>query len=164
MTRVAHSAVAVRRATRADIESVLALRRSLLAAGEAHWARGDAGGWEAAYRAQLEEEINGTVSAQATFLAVADAAPMGVATAIIDRRLVNPANPKGFEGWIQGVYVNRSARGLGLGTALTRAAEDWLAARGADAIYLDSTPSALRMYARLGYVINDEPHLRKELH
>ena len=87
-----------------------------------------------------------------------------MATAIIDRRLVNPANPKGFEGWIQGVYVNRSARGLGLGTALTRAAEDWLAARGADAIYLDSTPSALRMYARLGYVINDEPHLRKELH
>ena len=64
--------------------------------------------------------------------------PVGVATAIIDRRLVNPANPKGFEGWIQGVYVNRSARGLGLGTALTWAAEDWLAARGADAIWLSN--------------------------
>ena len=89
---------------------------------------------------------------------------MGGATAIIDRRLANPANPNGLEGWIQGVYVDGSARGLEVGTALTRAAGDWLVDRGAGSIYLDSTPSALRMYTRLGYVINDEPHLRKELH
>lgn len=162
--RVARSTIAVRRTTRADAEAALALRRNLLTAGEAHWARGDAGGWEAVYRAQLEEEIDGIVSTQATFLAVAVGVPVGTATAIIDRRLANPANPNGLEGWIQGVYVDKSARGLGVGTALTQAAEDWLADRGADAIYLDSTPSALRMYARLGYVINDEPHLRKELH
>ena len=163
-TRVARSTIAVRRTTRTDVEAVLALRRNLLTTGEAHWARGDAGDWEAIYRTQLEEEIDGIVSTQANFLAVAVAAPVGTATAIIDRRLANPANPNGLEGWIQGVYVDGSARGLGVGTALTRAAEDWLVDRGADSIYLDSTPSALRMYTRLGYVINDEPHLRKELH
>ena len=123
-TRVARSTIAVRRTTRTDVEAVLALRRNLLTTGEAHWARGDAGDWEAIYRTQLEEEIDGIVSTQATFLAVAVAAPVGTATAIIDRRLANPANPNGLEGWIQGVYVDGSARGLGGGTALTRAAED----------------------------------------
>ena len=70
-TRVARSTIAVRRTTRTDVEAVLALRRNLLTTGEAHWARGDAGDWEAIYRTQLEEEIDGIVSTQATFLAVA---------------------------------------------------------------------------------------------
>ena len=78
-TRVARSTIAVRRTTRTDVEAVLALRRNLLTTGEAHWARGDAGDWEAIYRTQLEEEIDGIVSTQATFLAVAVAAPVGTA-------------------------------------------------------------------------------------
>lgn len=157
--------VVVHRARAADVNDLLQLRRALFASGEAHWSHGVGDEWETTYRNQLTAEFSQRDEAtrQATFLASVNGTAVGTLTAIIDCHLANPANPVGHVGWIQGVYVQDTARGCSAGTLLTTTAESWLAKHGVFEVYLDSTSEALTMYTRHGYVINDEPHLRKEL-
>jgi ribosomal protein S18 acetylase RimI-like enzyme len=57
-------------------------------------------------------------------------------------------------GFIHDVYVDRSARGSGVGTALAEAAMKWLADRGMPRVLLWTAPqnaAARRLFERLGF-------------
>jgi ribosomal protein S18 acetylase RimI-like enzyme len=63
--------------------------------------------------------------------------------------------PSGLRGRIEDVVVDQSARGQGVGAALSRAALELAAKRGARTVDLTSRPSraaANRLYERLGFV------------
>ena len=62
--------------------------------------------------------------------------------------------PTGVRAWIEDVVVDKDARGLGVGAALTNAAVDLASARGARTIDLTSRPSreaANSLYGKLGF-------------
>jgi ribosomal protein S18 acetylase RimI-like enzyme len=62
--------------------------------------------------------------------------------------------PTGTRAWIEDVVVDSSARGQGVGEALTRAALAMAADAGATSVNLTSRPSreaANRMYRRIGF-------------
>jgi ribosomal protein S18 acetylase RimI-like enzyme len=62
--------------------------------------------------------------------------------------------PTGLRAWIEDVVVDESARGRGVGEALTREALRLAAAEGARSVDLTSRPSraaANRLYQRLGF-------------
>jgi ribosomal protein S18 acetylase RimI-like enzyme len=62
--------------------------------------------------------------------------------------------PTGVRAWIEDVVVDESARGLGTGESLTRAAIDIAVAAGARTVDLTSRPdreAANRLYRRLGF-------------
>src|SRR5512140_2190501 len=62
--------------------------------------------------------------------------------------------PTGVRAWIEDVVVEESARGRGLGEALTRAALEHAASLGARTVDLTSRPSreaANRLYQRVGF-------------
>ena len=62
--------------------------------------------------------------------------------------------PTGLRAWIEDVVVDESARGQGVGAALTNAAIGLAAERGARTVDLTSRPSreaANRLYQRLGF-------------
>jgi ribosomal protein S18 acetylase RimI-like enzyme len=62
--------------------------------------------------------------------------------------------PTGTHAWIEDVVVDQEARGQGLGEALSRAALERAAERGADAVNLTSRPSRLaanQLYRKIGF-------------
>ena len=62
--------------------------------------------------------------------------------------------PTGLRGWIEDVVVDESARGTGVGEALTLAAIDEARRRGIRSLDLTTRPTrdaANRLYARLGF-------------
>jgi ribosomal protein S18 acetylase RimI-like enzyme len=62
--------------------------------------------------------------------------------------------PTGLRGWIEDVVVDESARGTGVGEALTLAAIDEARLRGIRSLDLTTRPTrdaANRLYARLGF-------------
>ena len=62
--------------------------------------------------------------------------------------------PTGFRAWIEDVIVDESARGHGIGAALTQKAIDLAEAAGARTVDLTSRPSreaAGRLYERIGF-------------
>jgi ribosomal protein S18 acetylase RimI-like enzyme len=62
--------------------------------------------------------------------------------------------PTGLKAWIEDVVVDESARGRGIGEALSAAARDEAGRRGAKDVSLTSRPfreSANRLYQRLGF-------------
>jgi ribosomal protein S18 acetylase RimI-like enzyme len=66
--------------------------------------------------------------------------------------------PTGVRAWIEDVVVDGSARGTGVGEALTRAALERAAVAGARSVDLTSRPSreaANRLYRRLGFQARD---------
>ncbi len=72
----------------------------------------------------------------------------------------------GHRGWVYYLAVAESERGRGLGRAMMRAAEDWLAKRGVPRLNLmvRADNSAVRaFYAALGYRTSDVAVLQKDL-
>ena len=66
--------------------------------------------------------------------------------------------PTGLRAWIEDVVVDSSARGQGVGAALTREAVRLAGADGARTVDLTSRPSreaANRLYERLGFQLRD---------
>ena len=66
--------------------------------------------------------------------------------------------PTATRAWIEDVVVDSSARGKGVGEALTRAAIDRARAAGASAVDLTSRPSreaANRLYQRIGFQLRE---------
>ena len=62
--------------------------------------------------------------------------------------------PTGVRAWIEDVVVDSGSRGQGVGEALTQAAIELAAARGAQTVDLTSRPSreaANRLYRRMGF-------------
>ena len=74
--------------------------------------------------------------------------------------------PTGIRAWIEDVVVDESARGLGCGSALTRAAVDYARSRGARSVDLTSRPSreaANRLYRTLGFEVRETNVFRLNL-
>lgn len=97
-------------------------------------------------RAELEAIVANPESV--LFAAVADGAVVGSLTLALYRI------PTGVKAWIEDVVVDESARGMGVGEALNRAAIDEAAQRGAKNVSLTSRSSreaANRLYQRLGF-------------
>lgn len=96
--------------------------------------------------AEIEELL---ASASTTlFMARQDEKFVGTLTLVVFRI------PTGLRGWIEDVVVDASARGLGVGEALTFAAIQEAKERGVRSLDLTTRPtreSANRLYARLGF-------------
>ncbi len=74
--------------------------------------------------------------------------------------------PTGLRAWIEDVIVDESARGQGLGEALTRAALDRARQMGAKTVDLTSRPSreaANRLYQRVGFELRKTNVYRYQL-
>jgi ribosomal protein S18 acetylase RimI-like enzyme len=74
--------------------------------------------------------------------------------------------PTGVRAWIEDVVVDESARGQGVGEALTRAALRIAAEAGARTVDLTSRPSraaAGRLYERMGFQLRDSRLYRYQL-
>lgn len=74
--------------------------------------------------------------------------------------------PTGVRAWIEDVVVDASARGQGVGRALTQAAVDEAGRRGARTVDLTSRPSresANRLYRSLGFQPRDTNVYRRAL-
>jgi ribosomal protein S18 acetylase RimI-like enzyme len=75
--------------------------------------------------------------------------------------------PTGVRAWIEDVVVDQSARGQGVGEALSRRALDLAAAAGARTVELTSRPSrqaANHLYQRLGFQPRDTNVYRYQHH
>lgn len=109
------------------------------------------------------EELDEIVRSPATILLVArdhEQVILGSLTLAIFRI------PTGVRAWIEDVVVDESARGRGVGEALTRAALAESLARGARTVDLTSRPSretANRLYRRLGFEARETNVYRKVL-
>ncbi len=108
-------------------------------------------------------ELDEIVRSEATLLLVArdaDRVILGSLTLVLFRI------PTGVRAWIEDVVVDESARGRGVGEALTRSALAQASARGARNVDLTSRPSreaANRLYRRLGFEPRDTNVYRFEL-
>jgi ribosomal protein S18 acetylase RimI-like enzyme len=74
--------------------------------------------------------------------------------------------PTAVRAWIEDVVVDESARGSGVGEALSRAALAEAVRRGAKTVELTSRPSreaANRLYQRIGFVRRDTNVYRYEV-
>jgi ribosomal protein S18 acetylase RimI-like enzyme len=74
--------------------------------------------------------------------------------------------PTGLRAWVEDVVVDESQRGQGTGEALTRAAVELAASRGAVTVDLTSRPSresANRLYQRVGFELRDSKVYRIRL-
>jgi ribosomal protein S18 acetylase RimI-like enzyme len=118
---------------------------------------------------ELVESLNELLpqlSANAAALTTADVAELVASTATIvfvaraDGRIVGSLTlvvfpiPTGLRAWIEDVVVDASARGAGVGEALTNAAIDESRRRHVRSIDLTTRPSreaANRLYTRLGF-------------
>ncbi|MDQ1393657.1 MAG: hypothetical protein QOF30_2634 [Acidimicrobiaceae bacterium] len=95
-------------------------------------------------------ELEAIVASPATMLLTAGEGPaiVGMLTLVVFRI------PTGVRAWIEDVVVDESARGGGVGEALSRHALDLAAELGARTVELTSRPSrqaANRLYRRLGF-------------
>jgi ribosomal protein S18 acetylase RimI-like enzyme len=115
--------------------------------------------------APTREELQAIVASPATHLLVAyededeDESKGGVARAVIGMLTLAAFRiPTGVRAWIEDVVVDDSARGRGVGQALSQRALELAAAEGAKTVELTSRPSrqaANRLYRRLGFQIRE---------
>jgi ribosomal protein S18 acetylase RimI-like enzyme len=109
------------------------------------------------------DELGELVSSPATDLFIAlddDGTVVAMAT------LVNFRIPTGLRGWIEDVVVDESARGQGIGEAVTQAMLDRARELGCLTVDLTSRPSrdvANRLYQRAGFVMRDTNVYRYDL-
>lgn len=111
-----------------------------------------------------ETELDQMVSARGTHVLMArlgeDGPLVGSLTLVLFRI------PTGVRAWIEDVVVDESARGQGVGDALSRRALETAAGAGARTVDLTSRPSrqtANRLYQRLGFERRDTNVYRIEL-
>ncbi len=108
-------------------------------------------------------ELTEIVASPATVLLVARD---GASAIVGSLTLVLFRIPTGLRAWIEDVVVDESARGAGVGEALSRAALALAAERGARNVDLTSRPSreaANRLYRRLGFQPRETNVWRYEL-
>jgi ribosomal protein S18 acetylase RimI-like enzyme len=103
-------------------------------------------------RTPTVDDLSAIVHSSSTTLLVARA-PDGSIVGIL--ALVVFPIPTGVRAWIEDVVVDRSVRGKGVGTALTKRALDLAVSRGARTVELTSRPervAANELYRKLGFV------------
>ncbi|MDQ1421428.1 MAG: hypothetical protein QOJ52_3390 [Acidimicrobiaceae bacterium] len=114
-------------------------------------------------------ELEAIVASPATILLLArEEAPEGAEGAVVGMLTLAVFRiPTGVRAWIEDVVVDQSARGQGVGEALSRRALDLAAAAGARTVELTSRPSrqaANHLYQRLGFQPRDTNVYRYQHH
>ncbi|MEY4400674.1 MAG: hypothetical protein RL072_539 [Actinomycetota bacterium] len=109
-----------------------------------------------------QNELRELISSDASVLLAArvDGKIVGLLTLVLFRI------PTALRAWIEDVVVDESARGKGVGEALSRAALDEARRRGAKTVDLTSRPSraaANRLYQHIGFVARETNVYRYEL-
>ena len=107
-------------------------------------------------RAELEEMVRSPATMVLTARLAVDGETTGDLVGTLT--LVVFRIPTGVRAWIEDVVVDESARGRGVGDALTAAALDRARAAGARTVELTSRPSreaANRLYQRLGFELRN---------
>jgi ribosomal protein S18 acetylase RimI-like enzyme len=108
------------------------------------------------------EDLAAIVTSEASLLFVArdGEVVVGVATLALYRV------PTGVKAWIEDVVVDESARGMGVGEALTGALVEEARRRGVKAVDLTSRPTreaAHRLYQKLGFTTRETSVYRRTL-
>ena len=139
--------IRIRRAAPADAEAVASVLREAFAeyqdsyTDEAFAATTPAG-----------EQIRGRMGEGPVWVAVRGDVVVGTVSVV----------PRGESLYVRGMGVSPAARGLGVGEALLRQAEEFASARGHRRLYLSTTPflsRAIRLYERAGFRRSDDgPH------
>ena len=78
-------------------------------------------------------------------------AGVGCGAVCLSRELPSPDNPDGLCAYLMNIYVRPQWRGRGIASAIVARLVEEARARGCDKIYLETTPEARAMYARLGF-------------
>jgi ribosomal protein S18 acetylase RimI-like enzyme len=114
--------------------------------------------------ARLLPQLSSAAPPDASDLAVIMSSGSTLFVARVDGRIVGSLTlvmyriPTGLKAWIEDVVVDESARGHGVGEALSNAALEEARRHGAKAVSLTSRPSrdaANRLYQRIGFVARD---------
>ena len=114
--------------------------------------------------ARLIPQLSSAAPPDAASLATMIAGGSTLFVARVDGRIVGSLTlvfyriPTGLKAWIEDVVVDESARGLGVGEALSVAALDEARRHGVKYVSLSSRPSrgaANRLYQRLGFAARD---------
>ena len=80
---------------------------------------------------------------------------VGMGGVNVFRRLPYPANPAGEEWYLLNMYTLPAYRGLGIGSAITRAATAHAEAMGVHRVWLDTTDEGRPVYAKAGFIPSD---------
>jgi len=114
--------------------------------------------------ARLVPQLSSAAPPDAAALATMIAGGSTLFVARVEGRIVGSLTlvfyriPTGLKAWIEDVVVDESARGLGIGEALSVAALDEARRHGVKYVSLSSRPSrgaANRLYQRLGFAARD---------
>ena len=114
--------------------------------------------------ARLLPQLSSATPPDSAELAVIMSSGSTLFVARVDGRIVGSLTlvmyriPTGLKAWIEDVVVDESARGHGVGEALSQAALEEARRHGAKAVSLTSRPSrdaANRLYQRIGFVARD---------
>jgi ribosomal protein S18 acetylase RimI-like enzyme len=114
--------------------------------------------------ARLLPQLSSAAPPDSSELAVIMSSGSTLFVARVDGRIVGSLTlvmyriPTGLKAWIEDVVVDESARGHGVGEALSQAALGEARRHGAKAVSLTSRPSrdaANRLYQRIGFVARD---------
>jgi len=141
----------IRRATLADLETLVALRFGLFRdLGRALDAAGTAT-LDAAMRAYIVEEL--PAERFIGWLACDDdGAPIGCGGFVFVRRPLQPEDTSGREGYIMNMYTEPAWRGRGVASLMVRAILNFARTAGVRQIHLHASAQGRSVYERAGFV------------
>ncbi|MFD9720038.1 GNAT family N-acetyltransferase [Streptomyces sp. NPDC059076] len=152
----------IRRATPADAEELIRLRKVML---DSYGSPDPDGRWISVAIADLRRRLAPVDADLAAF--VAERAESGALAACavgsVERRLGSPGNPGGTNGHLFSVATDPDMRRRGLSRGCVEALLDWFRERGLTRVELRASPEAEPLYASLGFVRTPDPAMRLTL-
>lgn len=162
-----HSPAVARRATEADIERLIELRKHLLSGGEGHYAAQspeEENAWQTSYRSWLYENLRDNPRVLVAAAAVEEESDIvACAIGIVDERAPMKGILNGRSGWIQTVVVEPQRRRQGIAEQVMEYVLEWFREQDVGKIVLQTTPDAKRLYRKLGFEETGEDLLYKPL-
>ena len=135
----------VRVAERADIPTLLALRRE--------WNEEDAGGpiVDDTFAAAFTDWVESEWPTRAFFVVEIDGEAIGMGNVKQYSRMPSAGRARDAWGYVGNVYVRATYRNGGVGAVLMQAMHEWAWAQGYDKLRLSPAPRAVPFYERQGW-------------
>ncbi len=151
-----------RRATPADAEELVRLRKGMLDACKG--ANPDVS-WQPTAVEALRERLADPDGDLAAFVVDRPGGQglAGCAVGTIEHRLGSPGNPEGTSGYVFSVATDPDQRRRGHSRACMETLLDWYRERGVVRIDLSASAEAERLYASLGFARSPDPAMRLSL-